>query len=233
MAKRQSKFLVQQKVVVGLFVALLVTAVGYLTFLTLEDAPLGEFVEGEHYLVLENPRRIRGGQVEVMEFFSYGCVHCYNFDPILKDWVEAKGDSIIFVRTPAIANDFWRILGRAYFVIEGRSDFQRQHLEMFRAIHEARRSFPSPEALFDYADEAGMDRETFEADYTSTAVNSAMNRADQMARRMKVASVPTIVIQGKYVVRTTRQIGPKRMLDVMDYLIELEQNSAASTEGDG
>ena len=54
-----------------------------------------------------------------------------------------------------------------------------------------------------------------------------------MARRLKIASVPTVVIQGKYIVRTTREIGPKRMLDVMDFLVEKERQAlqTAPTQG--
>ena len=230
MAKKQSRFLVAQKIGLGVFAAVLLSAVGYLFYVTLNDAPLGEFLEGEHYQVLENPRRIRGDQIEIMEFFSYGCVHCYNFDPILEDWAEDKGEAINFVRTPAVANDYWRILGRAYYVFQDMGIYEDRHMRFFRDIHEARRSFPTPEALFAYAEEEGLDRNAFEASYQSTAVNSAVNRADQMARRLQVAAVPTIVVQGKYVVRTTREIGPKRMLDVMDHLIELESSAMPTQE---
>ena len=51
-----------------------------------------------------------------------------------------------------------------------------------------------------------------------------------MARRLKVALVPSIVIQGKYLVRTSGSVGPKRMLDVMDYLMEKERSERADTK---
>ena len=91
MARKESRFLKQQKIALGVVGIIVVAIVGYLTWLSVEESPLGEFVEGEHYLVIENPRRIRGDKIEVMEFFSYGCVHCFNFDPILDDWVEDQG----------------------------------------------------------------------------------------------------------------------------------------------
>ena len=221
-AKRQSKFIVQQKMAVGAFVVLLVVIIGYLTWMTVQDAPLGEFVEGDHYQLIENPRRIRGDKVEVMEFFSYGCVHCFNFDPILMDWVEEQGDKVEFVRMPAVASEQWRLLGRTYYALEQMDAIDTHHMTFFRAIHQSRLTFPTPESLFEYGEEAGLDRKAFESTYKSVPVNSSLNRADQMARRLKVASVPTIVVQGKYLVRTSRTVGPKRMLDVLDYLVETE-----------
>ena len=223
MAKKQSKFLLQQKIGLGLFALTLTGIVSYLGIKTFEDAPLGEFVEGEHYQLLENPRRVRGDKVEVMEFFSYGCVHCFNFEPMLADWVESKGSDINFVRTPAIANDYWRILGRAYFTLDQMEILEDKHMAMFRAIHQSRSDLSTPEALIDFIEEHGVERDKFESTYHSTQVDSSINRADQMARRLKVATVPTIVIQGKYQIRATRSIGQIRMLDVMDYLVGLEQ----------
>ena len=223
MAKKQSKFLLQQKIALGLFALTLIGIVCYLGIKTFEDAPLGEFVEGEHYQLMENPRRVRGDKVEVMEFFSYGCVHCFNFEPMLADWVESKGSDINFVRTPAIANDYWRILGRAYFTLDQMEFLEENHMAMFRAIHQSRSDLSTPEALIDFIEEHGVERDKFESTYHSTQVDSAINRADQMARRLKVATVPTIVIQGKYQIRATRSIGQIRMLDVMDYLVGLEQ----------
>lgn len=230
MAKKQSRFLFQQKAALTVFGLLLVGIIGYLGWVALEEAPLGEFVEGEHYQLIDDPRRVRGDRIEVMEFFSYACVHCYNFDPILEDWVEARSAEVSFTRMPAVASEYWRLLARAYYTLEELDALEARHMAFFRAIHESRMTFPTPESIFDYAEEQGLDRQAFESAYRSTPVNASINRADQMARRMKVSAVPTIVVQGKYIVRTTRSIGPKRMLEVMDYLVELERGQAEAAE---
>ena len=91
MARKQSRVLVQQKIAAASLAAVALIAAAYLFWMTVDDAPQGEFIEGEHYLLIDNPRRIRSDKIEVMEFFGYACVHCYNFDPILTDWVEEKG----------------------------------------------------------------------------------------------------------------------------------------------
>jgi len=223
MVKRQSRIIVKQKIAVAVFCTLAIGIVAYLTWVTIADAPLGEFVEGEHYQLIEKPRRIRSDKIEVMEFFSYACVHCYNFDPMLADWLEEKGDQVNFVPVPAVANDTWRLLGRNFYTLQELGLLDQFHMAFFRAIHESRQVFNSPEKIFDYFSRAGIEDDTYETAFRSAAVNTKLSRADQMARRLKVSAVPSIVIQGKYLVRTTGSIGPKRMLDVMDYLIEKEQ----------
>ena len=225
MVKKQSKFLVKQKVGLGVFTITLIGIAIYLGVKTFEDSPGGEFVAGEHYQLLENPRRIRSDKIEVMEFFSYGCVHCFDFEPMLSEWVNSKTKDINFVRVPAIANEYWRVLGRAYFALEQMGILEKEHMAMFRAVHMSKRDISNAEALFDFVQENGVDRGKFASAYQSSEASNAMNQADQMARRLKVASVPTIVIQGKYLVRTTRSVGQSRMLEVMDYLIARERLS--------
>ena len=148
-----------------------------------------------------------------------------SIEPSLSYWVDSKTDYINFVQVPAIANDYWRVLGRAYFTLEHMNILEKQHMAMFRAIHKSKRDLSNAEALFDFVEEIGVDRDKFASVYQSPETSNAMNQADQIARRLKVASVPTIVIQGKYLVRTTRSVGQSRMLEVMDYLIAREQLS--------
>ncbi len=230
MARKQSKFLKQQKIGIAIFAVLAVGAIGYLAYLMVQDAPLGDFVEGEHYQLIENPRRIRSDKIEVIEFFSYACVHCYNFDPDLEDWVEEQGDKIEFVRMPVVSSDTWRILARNYYAMEKLGITDQYHMPFFREIHEARQNINNPARLESYFDGVGVDVDEYNQAYGSADVTSQINRADQMARRLRVASVPTVVIQGKYLVRTTGTIGPKRMLDVMSHLIEKETSPAGAED---
>ena len=223
MKNKAKSFLAQQKIAVGVIVVVSVAIVGYFSTLVLQDNPmLGDFIEGEHYVLIDNPRRVRGEQIEIMEFFSYACVHCYNFDPTLEDWVESKGDKIKFVRTPAVANELWRVLGRNYYTMEKLGLLEDYHLPFFREVHEVRRNFSTPERLADYFESQGVPRADYENAFNSAEVTRKVSDADAMARRLRVASVPTIVVHGKYAVKVTRAVGISRMLEVMDYLIEKE-----------
>ena len=77
------------------------------------------------------------------------------------------------------------------------------------------------ESLAEFYEQQGGDKQTFIDAFNSIEVASELSRADGMARRMKVAMVPSIVIQGKYLVRTSGSVGPNRMLEVMDYLLAM------------
>ncbi len=227
MARRESRFLKQQKMAVAVAVAIVVVIMIYLSTLLVSDIPGGEFVEGEHYTLLENPRRIRGDRIEIMEFFSYGCIHCYNFDDDLEDWVEAHQDRITFVRTPVLANELWRHYGRAYYALEELGILEKNHVRMFREVHDGRKILGSAEKLAELLASVEITEEAITTAYGSTQVNQKIARADSLARRFKIATVPNIVVNGKYLVKSTRSVGLVRMLDVMDYLIEKETSPQA------
>ena len=222
MARKQSRVLVQQKIAAASLSGVVLAAAAYLFWMTIDDTPQGEFIEGEHYLLIENPRRIRSDQIEVMEFFGYACVHCYNFDPILADWVQEKGGSIKFIQTPAISSEYWRLLGQNFLTYQELGEQDKYHTPFFRAIHSGGRAFSDEESLSAFYEQLGGDKQTYINAFNSVGVASELSKADNMARRLKVAMVPSIVIQGKYLVRTSGSVGPKRMLDVMDYLVEKE-----------
>lgn len=223
----------QQKLAAALLGTVVVVIAGYLSWLAIREAPSGEFVEGEHYVLIENPRRIRSDKIEVMEFFSYACVHCYNFDPILSDWVESHRDTVNFVQVPAVASEYWRTLGRNFLTYQQLGTLPDYHMPFFRAVHETRQVFADKEALVDFYGQLGGDRDAYTAAYDSPAVAAALNRADAMARRLMVATVPSIIVQGKYLVRTSGSVGPKRMLDVMDYLVAKELGEQAAEQDQG
>jgi thiol:disulfide interchange protein DsbA len=230
MSRKQSRVLIQQKMAAALLSVVVLAAAAYLFWMTVDDAPQGEFIEGEHYLLIEEPRRIRSDKIEVMEFFGYACVHCYNFDPILAEWAQNKGDSIKFIQTPFISSEYWRLLGRNFLTYQELGEHDKYHTAFFRAIHGGGRTFADPESLSEFYEQLGGEKQDYIDAFNSVGVASELSKADSMARRMKVAMVPSIVIQGKYLVRTSGSVGPKRMLEVMDYLLAKEMSGRSNNE---
>jgi thiol:disulfide interchange protein DsbA len=235
--KKQSRFMRQQKLMLGALGAVTIGVLVYVSSIVLTDAPLGDFVEGEHYFLLENPRRIRGDKVEIMEFFSYACQHCFRFDKDLDSWVEARKDRIKFVRNPLIASEHWRTMGRAYYTMQQLNILEAGHLQLFSAIHDARRTLNTAEKLAAELATDNITEATFISTFNSAEITAKINRADALSRRFKIATVPNMVVNGKYLVRTSDKVGLARMLDIMDFLLakeltpESEKTSPASTAG--
>ena len=222
MARRKNKALQTQKIAVGAFAVLVIGLVGYLFWLVIAESPSGEFVEGEHYTVIQNPAKTSGDKVEVTEFFSYACIHCYNFDPILEDWVEENADEIDFRRTPVFTNEAWRVLATHFYTTIELGNFDEVHAPFFRELHVTNRQLFSPDAIARWIDGRGVTEARYLEMYRSQRVRARIAAADRLQRQLRVATVPTMVVAGKYRIRTTSDIGPKRMLEIMKHLVDKE-----------
>ncbi len=230
MAKRNSKTLKKQKIAIGVGAVIVLAIFAYLFSIVVVETTTDEFVEGEHYTLIEQPRRIRGDKIEIMEFFSYGCIHCYNFDDELSEWVDNRADTINFVRTPAVANDQWRAYGRAFYAMQQLGILEEQHKLLFRLVHDARRNLNTAEKFAEALATDNVTEAQFIAAYNSTETSQNLARADEIARRYRVAAVPGLVVHGKYQIRAGRNLGLSRMLDVADYLIAKERSPAPAAE---
>jgi len=231
MTKRSTRVIQLQKLLLGIFGLVVLAVLGYGLTTVMKAAPDGEYVAGTHYVVIEQPRRVRGDKAEVMEFFSYGCIHCFNFDPLLNDWLEDRGETINFVRNPTVAGELWRLLGQTYYAMQELELLEADHSRFFAEIHTLGRSFTSAEEIADWFDGKGTTRAEFLTAFNSNNVQRRVASADSIARQMRVISIPSVVVNGKYLVSVNREVGPKRMLEVIDYLVGLESGEGDTAAG--
>ena len=176
--------------------------------------------EGREYVRLKNPVPVdTGKKIEVIEFFSYGCPHCGEFEPILQGWLKNQPPDVQFRRVPVSFQDKWVPLAKEYYTLEALGEDSRLSPEMFIAIHGKGINLANEKTFFDWAASHGLDRKKVEDMYNSFAMSGKMNRAMQQAKVFNAQSVPLIVIDGKFVVSTEKVGSHAAMLPVMDALI--------------
>ncbi len=182
----------------------------------------GEFTAGEHYLVLEETQRRRAGEpIKVQEFFSYGCVHCRNFDPMLDDWKKTVAPDVVFERVPATFSPAWMVLAQTYYALEELGALERNHQRVFRAIHDTGRQFVSIEAMADFIAGGGMTRDAFLAAANGPGVRGKLREAERAQRTLLISGVPTLIVANRYLVGMN--VGRKTALEIVEHLIELER----------
>jgi thiol:disulfide interchange protein DsbA len=176
--------------------------------------------EGRDYLRFKNPIPVETGKkIEVIEFFSYGCPHCGEFEPVLQNWLKTLPADVAFRRVPVVFQDRWVPLAKEYFTLDALGEESRLAPEMFTAIHSKGASMWNEKTFFDWAAAHGLDRKKVEDMYNSFAIAGKMNRATQLAKSYGVQSVPLIVIDGKFVVSTDKVGSHAAMIPVMDALV--------------
>ncbi len=158
------------------------------------------FQIGKHYNRLSptQPTSSPPDKVEVAEIFWYGCPHCYALDPSLKNWVASKPEYVSFVRVPVAWSDVAKTHARAFYTAEALGKIGAMHDALFREIQDNHDSLDTEDKLRAFFGTFGVDAATFQAAYESAEVQAKLQRADELGRRYRIASVPTIVVNGKY-----------------------------------
>jgi len=179
-----------------------------------------DLVEGKNYVKLKNPQPVESGKkIEVIEFFSYGCPHCNDLEPILDAWLAKLPPDVEFRRVPVVFQQRWEPLAKIYYTLDAMGVESKLSPEVFKAIHSAGLPLYQDKAFFDWAAAHGLDRAKVQDVYNSFAVNSKFNRAKVLAQDYNIQSVPTVVVDGKYVTSSDRVGTHAALPPVIDALI--------------
>lgn len=161
-------------------------------------------------------------KVEVIEFFWYGCPHCYKFEPFLKKWHANLPENVNFIRQPAVFNKVWGQHAKAYFTAEVLGVVEKVHADLFYAIQVKKQKLTSEEDLAEFFVAHGVDKSAFHNAYNSFAVDTKMRQAKTMGPRYGITGVPAVVVNGKYLVNNKSAGSFEDMIKTIDALIAQE-----------
>ena len=188
-----------------------------------ELAPVA-YVAGEHYVVLDKPIPTRdSSKIEVVEMFSYGCPHCYEFESLVKTWGAKQGGDVDFWFFPAVWSKGMKLYARAFYSAWELGVLERIHLPLFKAIVVDQRRISNESELAEFFAEYGIFKDAFTEVFNSKPVLDKADQAEQRVRDYQPAGVPELVVNGKYRVERMRAGGLAEMLTVADYLVEKER----------
>ncbi len=217
-----------RRIIFGGFGVLLVV-VGAIGVYSIFSPVPSELDEGRHYQVLPGAEAPRQGPIVVTEYFSYGCVHCRNFEPQIVAWSSSLPEDVRFERVPVAFSSGWRALARAYYAAEELGILERNHQRVFDAIHVSGLTLATDESLAQLFNGNGTDAATFQRTMTSPAVRRKLETAEQRLRDDQVNAVPTLVVDGRYKI-TTGELSRRQILAVADRLIEEERAARSTTD---
>lgn len=158
--------------------------------------------EGSDYRRLSRaaPVEAPAGQIEVVEFFSYTCVHCYNFVPVFNSWKQTVGADVVIKRSPVGFNASFEPLQRLFFTLEAMGKLDTHHDRVFKSIHEDRQRLNNLDAMAQWAARNGLNRTQFEQTFNSFGVAGKARRATQLQDAYEVEGTPSLGIAGRFYV---------------------------------
>jgi len=176
----------------GLLLASACTATG-----SSESAP---YTEGTEYVTIPGPahRYSDEGKVEVVEVFSYGCIHCAHFAAIAEQMRKQLPKDVVFKLVPAAFNDQWLPYARAFYAAKKLGVQEQTHMALFQAKFGDNYPISTLDELADFYAQHGVKREDFMRIATSDEVTAQIRKDSQLLQQWQIDGTPTVVVNGKY-----------------------------------
>jgi thiol:disulfide interchange protein DsbA len=188
---------------------------------------------GTDYIEISNGRPLdpAEGKVVVEEFFNYICPACNAFEPLFVSWASKLPADVKLVHVPATFRADFVQYAKAYYAAQSLNVAEKAHADVYTAIHRTRTlpaegQRPNEERIAEFYADYGVSEEQFLAAMRSFAVDLKVKRATEYMTRIRVPSTPSIVINGRYLVRGNTYAD---MLRIADFLIAKERAAGGSS----
>ena len=193
-------------------------------------AGVGErFIAGTHYDTLPAPVSTHDPKrIEVLEVFSYVCPHCFHLDPTIAAWRAKQPPDVDFQRMPAVWNAQWRLFGQGYYAAQSLNVAEAAHASIFKALHVDQKRIDSPADLAKVYAMSGVPEAAFLKAMDSFGVRASVQQADARTRGYGVTGVPALIVNGKYRVTGDKAGSNEGMLEVVDFLVQMERDARAA-----
>jgi thiol:disulfide interchange protein DsbA len=155
---------------------------------------------GKDYSLLNPPQATSTKKIEVLEFFFYGCSHCYHLHPKLSEWEKNMPKDVELIFVPTVFRESWEPMAYTYYALESMGQQHQLHDALYRAWNEDKIDLSDESKIGDFISKHGVDRTKFSAAYNSFSMKSKVTRAKQMIRSYSISGTPTLVVDGKYVI---------------------------------
>ena len=190
-------------------------------------APLAAAAQQFAYSEIKPPLQVEtDGKVEVLEFFWYGCIHCYNLEPAVEKWEKTLPKDVQFRRVPAIFNDRWALDAAIFYTFEAMGVLDKLHRPFFEAIHRNGLRSDNRQALAEWLQKQGIDPAKFDATMKSFGVQSKTRRAAQLTVQYKISGTPAMAVHGRYTVSTDQGRTQNGMFETVNYLVDTLRKGA-------
>lgn len=158
-----------------------------------------------------------GNKIEVLEFFFYGCSHCFSLHPLMTAWEKNMPGDVKLTYVPAIFNPSWEPMARAFYALEALGQLKQLHDPLFNAWNN-NENLMDEARITAFVSRHGVDGKKFGLAYNSFSMQSKIVRAKQMGQSYGLRGTPTLVVDGKYLITG---LHPPETMEVLNDVIAM------------
>ena len=180
------------------------------------------------YRVIPSPQPVESGaNIEVIDFFWYGCPYCNELQPALEVWIKNKAADVTVRRVPAILKDNWAPHARIFYTLELLGELERLHLTVYHGYHVEQLYMSKPDVMEQWAAKNGIERRRWLDAYYSPEVDARIARAFQATKRYDIQGTPSLVVDGRYLTSSSMTPSVRGVIPVLDDLVRLARQNRA------
>lgn len=169
-----------------------------------------------------------GDKIEVIDFFWYGCPHCFSLQPALESWIKRMPADVALRRIPAILRDTWAPHVRIFYTLEALEELERLHQEVYHGYHVEELHMSKPDVMVQWAVRHGIDRQKWLNAYNSSEVEQKVQQAKDLTRAYNVQGTPSLVVDGRYLTSSGMAGTVSGMIPILDDLIRIVRQQRAN-----
>ena len=181
-------------------------------------------VFAQKYVQISTEKQQESKDIIIYEFFWYGCPHCYNLEPTM-DRIEAdlEKDTKV-VKLPVALRDSWIPHAKLYYALKQMDKIDLVHNLIFEEIHLEDNRLNTEQQMIDFLGKHGIDTDKFIEKYNSFGTEARIKKASNLAKKYQIDSVPTIIINGKFLTSGSYVSSYDELYSVVNLLVERERN---------
>ena len=171
------------------------------------------------------PTDAEAGKIEVIEFFWFGCPHCYSLEPLISAWSKKLPPDVVFRRQHVPFREVKH--QQLYFTLQAMGqDGEKVLTAVFNAIHQQRKRMLDPKEMTEVLATVGVDAKAFNDAFASFGVRTRQQRANKLAEAYDLDGVPALGVNGKYLTAPSLAGSNEAALRVVDDLIARERKAS-------
>lgn len=158
-----------------------------------------------------------GNKIEVLEFFFYGCIHCFHLHPKLSEWQKTMPKDVKLDFVPTVFNPNWEPMAYTYYALKAMGQLKQLDDTLYNAWNRENTILVDKDDIANFVAKQGVDRQAFLNNFDSFSVRSDVQRSKQMVVQYHISGTPTLVVEGKYVISG---LEPEETIRVLNEVIK-------------
>ncbi len=161
-----------------------------------------QFTDGQQYVSLPKPV---AGEPQALEFFSFFCPHCYQFERLyhISDAVKKNlpaDTEVTKYHVDFLGGDFGPVVTHAWAVALALGVEDKVTAPIFDGIQKKQTITDAASLRAAFISSAGVTSEQYDAAWNSFAVKALVAQQEKAAADVDLRGVPAMFVNGKYMV---------------------------------